>query len=356
MRDLYQIGLHFKPGVQVDSRALAQHLCSAAADVANVVLDALGRQKPSLNSTSGNGNGLSTTLTAAGRIVAASLAGFQKLLRVDRSGEFEGQVAYALVQMYGRLLTGVGAISKAEANAEISHDPSTGSKRPKAKGGTVRVNIKDVPALNALTGLLTGILKQLDANQPSHKEVFEGMLSCILSKLGTCLYTTFFSRHRGASVAAEIESIRFTDPEGEASTCEKSKHLRQAQLEAPYTIHLLKQALSLAPSFLIQTPANVKSTKSKPTPKLSNVTKSSLSIAVKERLQATLVNAVFGTEGLDEESDLLLNSLQMPQENGPIVPVPRVKEVEVGEWFQGEVWRLLGWEVLGKEIEAPSTQ
>jgi hypothetical protein len=33
------------------------------------------------------------------------------------------------------------------------------------------------------------------------------------------------------------------------------------------------------------------------------------------------------------------------------VTVPRVKEVEVGEWFQGEVWRLLGWEVLGREMD-----
>jgi hypothetical protein len=40
----------------------------------------------------------------------------------------------------------------------------------------------------------------------------------------------------------------------------------------------------------------------------------------------------------------------MPSAGGSGFTIPRVKEAEVGEWFQGEVWRLLGWEVLGTEM------
>ena len=37
--------------------------------------------------------------------------------------------------------------------------------------------------------------------------------------------------------------------------------------------------------------------------------------------------------------------------NDAAVPIPRIKEAEVQDWFKEEVWRLLGWEILSKEGE-----
>ena len=39
----------------------------------------------------------------------------------------------------------------------------------------------------------------------------------------------------------------------------------------------------------------------------------------------------------------------MPSIGGTVLPVPKVKEVDVQDWFGEEVWRLLGWEILSKE-------
>lgn len=215
------------------------------------------------------------------------------------------------------------------------------------------MNIKDVPVLNALAGLLSGILKQLESKQEPHKEIFEGFLFCILSKLGERIYTINFSHPRAASVTEELEApVSSGQSDAEPTPIAVSLAIRQAQLEAPYLINLLKQSLALSPSFL-NPPASTASKNAKPkaTPKPGSVTKATLTLAVKERLQSTLVNSIFGPEGIDEDSDLFLNCLQMPAAAGSAMTVPRVKEVEVGTWFQGEVWRMLGWEVLGRDLD-----
>jgi len=359
MRRLFQIGLYFKPGSPVEPRDLTQHLCAAADECAQVVVDAIAQQMSSDHSA--NATDLTTTMTAVGRVVAAVLAGLQKLVRLDSTDSLKGQVTYALVRMYEKILAQFDVVSQAQALEESTGpttDPKTTSSaaKPKSKGGPPRVNIKDIPALNALASLLSGILKQLDPKQIPHKDLFEGFLFCILSKLGNRVYTINFLHPRAEDIMEELEALSDSDAETTSSPAPTTTPVRQAQLEAPYLLHLLKQALALTPSFL-STPASSSTSKSaaktKPHPKPGSITKTTLSLAAKERLQATLVGAVFGPESIDEESDLFVESLRMPVAvaGGGNVTVPRVKEVEVGEWFQGEVWRLLGWEVLGREMD-----
>lgn len=357
MHGLYQIGLCFKPGTHVKVSTLAYHLISSAGDVSRVILQALDELVSQPHSGSPE---LSTTMTAAGRVVAGILAGLEKLVRLDESAHMKGQVTHALVKMYQELMNSMDTISKYEASTEAAGQSTSNPKstphqqKAKAKGGTKRVNIKDVPALNAMTCLLKGIVKHLDTKQDTHREIFEGFLFCILSKLGNHMYAAIFSRARAVSIEEEIKASE--SPADEPTSADHALTLRQAQLEAPYLIHLLKQALALAPAFLSLLDNNnssPKASKGKTAPKPGSVTKASLALAAKERLQATLMNAIFGTEGLDEESGLFLRSLRMPAAGASTISVPRVKEAEVEEWFQGEVWRLLGWETLGKEIYTP---
>ncbi|TLD04189.1 hypothetical protein E2P81_ATG10651, partial [Venturia nashicola] len=92
MRKLYQIGMFFKPGLQVSTKDLAYHLCATAAETAKVVADALDQQSAA---TSDCNTTLATTMTAAGRMVAGMLAGLQKLVRMETSQASLGQVTYA---------------------------------------------------------------------------------------------------------------------------------------------------------------------------------------------------------------------------------------------------------------------
>lgn len=349
MRALYQIGLCFKPGVHVEANTLVRHLVSPVKEVTSVVLAVLDQHDHS------SPDKLSTTMTAAVRVFAGIMAGLQKLHRTNEGSSLAGQVIYAIVHMYEQLLGAFDTLSEHEAKQESSKNPTPNSQTPptkpktKTKAGPPRVNIKDLPALNALTSLLNGITKLLDAKIPSHPSILDGIFFVLLQKLGKTIYTLAFAHPRPASLSEEISLD--VSPENAISQ-PPNLPLRQAQLQAPYLLHLLKQILSLTPSFT--TPAASAPT-TKPTktakPKPGTVTKTSLTLPAKERLQHTLVNAIFGTEGVEEESDLLLNCLRMPGTAVGALTVPRVKEVEVGEWFQGEVWRLLGWEVLGREVD-----
>lgn len=337
----------------MDTRDLTNHLCLAANECAQVVVDAIAQQK---SSDAASGTDLTTTMTAVGRVVAGVLAGLQKLVRLDSSETWKGQVTYALVRMYEKILAQFDGVSHEKALEEstgptIDSKTSTATAKAKPKGGPPRVNIKDIPTLNALASLLSGIIKQLDPKHDPHKDIFEGFLFCILSKLGNRIYTVNFQHPRAEDIMEELEAASPSDEEDtETSSLPVPTSVRQAQLEAPYLLHLLKQSLALTPSFLSPTASTSKSAKPKANPKPGSITKATLGLAAKERLQATLVSAIFGLESVDEDSDLFVESLRMPMAGGGNVTVPRVKEAEVGEWFQGEVWRLLGWEVLGKEM------
>lgn len=355
MRRLFQIGLYFKPGSPVEPKDLAHHLCLAANECAHVVLDAIAQQK---SSDPAIVTDLATTMTAVGRVVAGILTGQQKLVRLDSSNSLRGQVTYALVRMYEKVIEKFDAVSQEKALEESMGPPinpktSTATAKAKQKGGQPRLNIKDIPTLNALASLLSGILKQLDPKQDPHKDVFEGFLFCTLSKLGNRIYTINFLHPRAADIMEELETASCSDEsDTETTSITVPIPVRQAQLEAPYLLHLLKQSLALTPSFLNPPTATSKSAKTKTNPKPGSVSKATLGLAAKERLQATLVSAIFGSESIGEDSDLFVECLRMPEAGGGNVTVPRVKEAEVGEWFQGEVWRLLGWEVLGREMNS----
>ncbi|GAB7334415.1 hypothetical protein MBLNU13_g06421t1 [Cladosporium sp. NU13] len=356
MRRLFQIGLYFKPGSPVEPRDLTQHLCSAADECSEVVMDAIAQQKSSNPASSTD---LVTTMTAVGRVVAGILAGLQKLVRLDSSDSLNGQVTYALVRMYEKILAQFDAVSQEKALEEspgpaIDPKTSVATAKAKSKGGPPRVNIKNVPTLNALASLLSGIMKQLDPKQDPHRDIFEGFLFYILSKLGNRIYTVNFSRPRAEDIMEELEAAGGLDESDTEKTTSNpiSTAVRQAQLEAPYLLHLLRQSLALTTSFLGPTVSTSKSAKTKSYPKPGSITKATLGLAAKERLQATLVSAIFGSESLDADSDLFVECLRMPAAGGSAVSVPKVKEVEVGEWFYSEVWRLLGWEVLGREMNS----
>jgi hypothetical protein len=72
-----------------------------------------------------------------------------------------------------------------------------------------------------------------------------------------------------------------------------------------------------------------------------------LATKAKESLQRTLVRCMFGTRDADNDN-LLGDCLKLPPATFKPVPAPKVKSADVGQWFQEEVWRLLGWEILSR--------
>lgn len=358
MRSLYQTHTILNRNQRTDPASLAHHLVRAASALPQVVNQAtkLGLRRPGLGADDSR-----STLMAAGRAAASLLVAIKRLGHVATGAEVEGQVIYAYVQMFKKLLQGVeeasattieeGSIERLKMATKAASPEKTKAKT-KSKEPKQANSFKDQPTVNAITILLCGIVDALDPETPSHKALFEGFAHSTFTKLGGRLYITVFGHARGVSIEEEIamcaqagdthaDSAALGDPA-------EALEVRQAKLEAPYLIHLLQRIMHAAPSHL----GSVISSKTG-RPKQANnqgSMKGALAEHAKGRLQNTLVNCMFGTEAMSEDHPFR-ECLKMPASLGPL-PVPKVKEAEVREWFQEEVWRLLGWEILSKEVEA----
>ncbi|KAK4998760.1 hypothetical protein LTR66_002060 [Elasticomyces elasticus] len=165
----------------------------------------------------------------------------------------------------------------------------------------------------------------------------------------------------------------------------RSLKLRAAKIEAPYLFSLFERAMAIAPAHLSpdsptatahnKASSPLKDNKhsklkmprrgtskaiapgsaplapvNKSTDRISkhlSTSRQTLTLPAKQRLQQTLVNAIYGAaEASDDE---FTDCLRMPTCSGPGLQLPKVKDEDVAEWFKGELWRICGWEMLGKE-------
>ncbi|KAK4546368.1 hypothetical protein LTR36_002045 [Oleoguttula mirabilis] len=364
MRSLFQVHAVLKSHHRTEASVLAHHLIRAASALPQVVhqIVELGSRRaisgPAL---------LKSNLTAAGRAVASLIVGITRLSYVTGGAKVLGQVVYWYVKMYASLLSALEEASEGAAKAAVAleiagpAEKKAGSSKAKGKAQQPKaVNLKDNPTLNTITCFLCGIIDLLDPKVDAHKALFEGFAYSTLNKLGARLYTCVFGRARGASLEDEIASNNQPDEIEDSaapftSPSADELDVKKAKLEAPYLIHLLTRLMSAAPAHLGATLSTKPGKAAKASSSNKGAMKGALAIAAKDRLQRTLVNCMFGTEGgtpmdeRDELTDPFMDCLKMPGMSAQALPMPKVKEVEVREWFKEEVWRLVGWEVLGKE-------
>ncbi|KAH9829204.1 mitochondrial large ribosomal subunit YmL35 [Teratosphaeria destructans] len=354
MRHLFQVHLALKSHSRAEPDILAHHLVEAASSLPQVVRATVDQlPKRFLTST----DLLKTNLTAAARVVVTLMVGFNRLNSVAGGAEVQGQVIYAFVQMFGSFLNNIELVAEAEAGkpppTDFERCAKTLKGKPKAPPKNAG-NMNDTPTLNSITVFITSILDQLDPKIEVHSSLFEGFAYKALQKIGARLYISVFGRPRGRSIDAEIAATRLEDDIEDTTdvgpeTIKQQVDSKKARLEAPYLIHLLTRIMTAAPSHL--NPHGFERF-SKPKKVSKKDPKGALVLAAKESLQNTLVNCVFGMEGVGEDGDLK-QCLRLPSAmSAKKVEMPKVKEADSEEWFTQEVWRLIGWDVLGrKQVE-----
>jgi hypothetical protein len=298
-------------------------------------------------------NELKSTLTLCRRAIASILVAYGRLEASAEDGNTQGQAIYALVHVYRDLLATFSYLANWETRRAIATDSSVQKTSAKSKPKPPRLfNIKETPTLSIFINFLESIIDQLDPRRHAHKALFEGITFCILSRLGDRLHHTVFGHIRAPTLEAEIMLSNAVDEiEDDGPSPPLPPHddeQKQIRLEAPYLIHLLNHIMKAAPSHLGAI-LSARASKAKQT--TGNVPKrGTLTVGAKDCLQRTLVNCIFGTEGVGED-DPLAYCLKMPVKPITSVTMPRIKEPEVQDWFKGEMWRLLGWDILSKEGE-----
>ncbi|KAE8414195.1 hypothetical protein BDV36DRAFT_299209 [Aspergillus pseudocaelatus] len=266
---------------------------------------------------------------------------FQLLLQVIRtlSGTEDGmqssnRVIYHIVHLYESTMDALEQWCKAKS------EQAQPAKQKHAASNKIKV--KQLPGFNMNTGnevstqmvrLLNAMASSLNPGCPGHQDLLEGFLFILLSRVGKllCLFV-FQDLKLRPDLRADFTKLPL--PRGLTELDINDRPLCSAEMEAKCLVWLLKRALAILHSFTSSSSSESRDSDGS----ISSAAK------LKERLQSTLLQAVFGTDSTWEKplerpalTDEDFRNLQLPSQN-PDQSVP--------DWFTQEVWKLLGWEIL----------
>jgi len=336
------------------SNNLTQHIATVAKNCREQQLQVL-RENDKAIADIGQANidnELSRTQRAAGRIFISLLHGLNALCNTppDSLTSLQRSVIYSYAQAFDTILAIMSTTLTIYANGIEGHE-RIGNKKRNSKGNCGKG--RSVEAVSSsLNTLLLAIIASLDPKQRSHGTLFEAILYVILSRVGSRLFFFTFNHERSETVDGDIV-IPF--PQGTASgSTELTTKQKVSITEGKYLIQLLARAMTLAPSFLgsILPPSSTarlsrtcgavnRASASKP-----SAAKSALTLLAKQKLQHTLIEAMFGDDNAQNE---FTERLTKPKRFPPIAAPPSVDDEDVPTWFCEQVWRLVGWELLERE-------
>ncbi|TKA74923.1 hypothetical protein B0A49_02593 [Cryomyces minteri] len=365
VQDLYSLHKLYQQW-SPDAGALAYHLIQASSAVTSVISSACKRhhsrvgpgaatsvkekRKPLKVSSAQveHDEGLNAVFRAAARAFTSLLHGLAQLGAASGSNKFQGSVMYSYVKMFAGVLDCIADAALVRAQQDIDHQPAASSTKSKSK---LQKTIKELQVPRAIVHFLMAIISTLNAKSAVHRDLFEGLMFILLDRLGNRLYSFTFDHERGATIDSEIVAS-IISTEGDPH---KLLDTQARKIEAPFLIQVFERAMAAAPQFL-GSQASFRTSKNAPaTSKSSTIRgsgssgKASLTLPAKNRLQQTLVNGIFGSEGAEHEE--FMDCLRMPARSGPMPQQPKREKTSVPEWFQEELWKLLGWEILAREGE-----
>ncbi|KAF2834244.1 hypothetical protein M501DRAFT_1001402 [Patellaria atrata CBS 101060] len=370
LQSLYVIHKMFKDG-NFESDVLGWHLNQAALALPEVISCACSSYQKALDEMNATisdeesrsalssmnvrttESDMQSTLRSAARIIASLLHGVTKL---DYSAVNKpcGSVIYSYVQMFSHIFRNIHTFAYARAKGGFhNEDLNVLNKKPKRNDANTLINsnIQDISRL--ISQLVLATLSALSPSHSAHKDLYEGFTYLVLDAIGKRLYLAVFGCEPGKIVE---DQILVSNTTLNATHAGRGLDTRALQYEIPYLVHILERCMSLAASFMsrdLPTPTRKSQQKrsrsslndSKPPGKAERYrAKVTLTTHAKRRLQQTLVRGMFG----EEPNDGFFDSLRIPSPLSQIAKPPAFDAGEMREWFKCEVWKMLGWEILGE--------
>ncbi|KAJ5160059.1 uncharacterized protein N7482_007063 [Penicillium canariense] len=244
--------------------------------------------------------------------------------------QHKNQIVYYMVCLFESTMTGLTqhctARSK-EKDTENGVPISTKTTRPSVNGSNSGKHLPSAKGDTAslLVAMLCKTALSLDLARQDDQEVMEGFLYIVLNRVGKMLALFVFNRLQLPSVVCP----KMGTPEGLAVMREEALSPQHAQLEARHLICFLNRVLSGGPLCSDASPVQAQFVRK-----------------VKTQLQKSLLKAVFG-----DADPLFQNGLVRPATPPPQDHDGRRRDRPVfSEWFTQELWRLVGWDLLGSTI------
>jgi hypothetical protein len=293
---------------------------------------------------------MSFAIRASARAFTSLLVGLGKISNYGTERRLPNLVVCECVRMFKTILDSISDSTRSAIETRSASPSRANKSRTKAT-----YSAKESNTPRTLVQFFNALMSYLDKNDPDHREIFEGLLFVLMERVGKRLFYCTFGRNRSVTVQGDIALP--PDHDHPAVIARQEVEALAVQLEVRSLVTILERAIALAPYHI-----NDRITSSSPACKsqkpssiarsltmrnLAPASKAPLSTRAKDRLQRTLVNCIFGQDEHDEFSDVL----RMPARLGVLPGIAKVEDKDVNDWFQGEVWRLVGWDLLGRESE-----
>ncbi|KAF9739602.1 hypothetical protein PMIN06_009175 [Paraphaeosphaeria minitans] len=217
----------------------------------------------------------------------------------------------------------------------------------KKSGNSAQETSQESVGARSIAHLLATFIGHLEKDSSIHHKLFDGIAYVVLERVGDQLFYCTFERERGVTVEERITPLpKSTDPH---EVAHQSTDAAAIRLEVKALVIILERVLGVAPLHLNEQVAKRSKTALARTVSLKNIssTRIKLSSLAQERLQRTLITCAFGHQVDDDFKDILTKPVSM----GRAPPVPKIKDEDVQEWYQSQVWRLVGWDILEKNGE-----
>ncbi|KXG47363.1 uncharacterized protein PGRI_012330 [Penicillium griseofulvum] len=253
-----------------------------------------------------------------------------KIAGADNCTQHQSQVIYYLVGLFESTMTAltlyctamskqkqVTRNSKSGGGRKSVTQPDAQNKRTKEKSSSIKNEVS-----SRLADLLCTMALSLNLARAEDQEVMEGFLFLVINRMGKMLALHVF--HDLRLPMGICPGMTF--PEGLEAMTDEGLMPKEAQLEAKYLVRLLDRMLNAES---LQSPLET-------SPARQFIANS------KDRLQKTLLRAVFGSDDRLFREDLRRPHTPPPQ----VLDGEQTDQDKFADWLTQELWRLVGWDVL----------
>jgi hypothetical protein len=226
-----------------------------------------------------------------------------------------------------------------ESNNVKSKAKSKTPAKAAVQNGIVTLSEQSEKALSAFSHTLAFMILSLDPLGREQRNLLEGFLFFLLEHVGRIL-GLFVFRDLRSNRELRVDPTKLPLPDSVDRDSIDNARLREqalaAEFESKYLVWMVDRAVAFISRHNLAAEANAPaSVTALPSSRLLELSKS--------RLQSTLVKGVFGAD--DPVSKSALRPPAMPS-TAEINVSSAPQDMNPGEWFTQELWRLLGWDIL----------
>ncbi|KAJ5152298.1 hypothetical protein N7492_010593 [Penicillium capsulatum] len=248
----------------------------------------------------------------------------QKLQNDESCETYKSQVVYYLVCLFESTMTALAQycakVDDNQRNSNLEPPPASAKSRRKEKAKTTqKSSCSNSKIAECFTSLLCTMTLSLDLRRCDDGKIMEGILCISTSRLGKILALFTFGDNRKPAICSEMGRLNET-------MAMKTLPTKNIQLEAKHLISFLETALFHSSRSIW----------------LNETEQSQFFHNAKDRLQKTLLKAVFGSNEPSFQGSLRVPETPPPQDCSPTSS----EQAEFPEWFTQKLWRLVGWDLL----------